>query len=148
MRSCQGSRLLELGWRWCWRKKNCRLPSWEAALRLQADLLGLSEVMSSLTPPRRLVCSWFLLQVFYGFRYASTMGHIANFQGFKRNGEFVVADGWIDFCYGHWCDAISKASSKYRVLDIEPSRILGSTGQRWKNQECGRSVSVHRVNLT
>ncbi len=57
----------------------------KAAPRLSCDLEGLTELTSSLTPPRRLVRSGVALQVFYGFGDASGVGHASNFQGFKRN---------------------------------------------------------------
>jgi hypothetical protein len=107
----------------------------KAAPRLSCDLEGLTELTSSLAPPRRLVRSGVALQVFYGFGDASGVGHASNFQGFKRNGREVKADGRIHFRYGHWCDAVSEASSNYRELlnlvesleaQVEDGRIRGA----------------------
>lgn len=107
----------------------------KAAPRLKDDLLGLTELTSSSTPPRRLVRSGITLQVFYGFGDASAVGHASNFQGFRRNGERVEADGRILYRYGHWCDSVSEASSNYRELlnlvesleaQVEDGRIKGA----------------------
>jgi hypothetical protein len=108
----------------------------KAAPSLKDDLLGLTELTTSCTRPRRLVRSGIALQVFCKFgAEALAVGHASNFQGLRRNGEKLEADGRILFWHGHWGDSISEASSKYQELlnlvelleaQVEDGRIKGA----------------------
>jgi hypothetical protein len=70
----------------------------KAAPSLKDDLLGLTELTTSCTRPRRLVRSGIALQVFCKFGAdALAVGHASNFQGLRRNGEKLEADGRILF---------------------------------------------------
>jgi hypothetical protein len=68
-------------------------------------------------PPKRQIRSTKCLEVFYGFGDASATGHATNFQRvINKKGTSFELDNKIYFRYGHWCDAVSEASSKYRDL--------------------------------
>jgi hypothetical protein len=84
----------------------------KAAVRLAGDLEAFTKLFDSEAPPRRLVRSYVLLQIFYGFGNASGVGHASNFQGFSPLRDKVKEDDRIHYRYGHWCDA----SSNYREL--------------------------------
>jgi hypothetical protein len=107
----------------------------KAASRLEGDLEAFTKLFGSEAPPRRLVRSAVSLQIFYGFGDASGVGHSSNFQGFRRLGDRVEEDDRIHFRYGHWCDAVSEASSNYRELlnlvesleaQVESGRVQGA----------------------
>jgi hypothetical protein len=107
----------------------------KAAVRLAGDLEAFTKLFDSEAPPRRLVRSSVSLQIFYGFGDASGVGHASNFQGFSRLGDKVKEDDRIHYRYGHWCDAVSEASSNYRELlnlvesleaQVESGRVQGA----------------------
>jgi hypothetical protein len=77
-----------------------------ATPRLGGDMEALQHLFSSPEPPRRKIRGTVVIKVFYGFGDASKTGFCTNFQ---------VAEQ-ILYRYGHWCDATSEESSKYREL--------------------------------
>jgi hypothetical protein len=71
------------------------------APRFRDDLSALQTLFSELSPPKRQVRSNGSMEVFYGFGYASAVGHAPNFQGFRRGKGEVEAGDWIHYRYGH-----------------------------------------------
>jgi hypothetical protein len=67
-------------------------------------------------PPKQRVRSTKCLEVLYGFRDASRTGHAANFPRVINKGPTFKLDDKIYYCYGHWCEEVSKAPSNYREL--------------------------------
>jgi hypothetical protein len=70
----------------------------KAAPRFAWDMEALTALFLEVQPPQRLIRSTLCLLVFYGFGDASTAGHAANFQGFRRtDNESVSPDERIHY---------------------------------------------------
>jgi hypothetical protein len=90
-------------------------PPTEAPKRVQAkarlvecDLPALTELLEEETPPKRVIRSKKVAEVYYGFGDASQDGFGFNIQ--KPDDDTLL------YRFGQWCDSVSEESSNYREL--------------------------------
>jgi hypothetical protein len=74
--------------------------------RLHPDLIALSDLLSSSTPPERIIRASSLMIAFYGFGDASGAGF----------GSTILGPSGICYRYGIWGNDLMGTSSNYREL--------------------------------